>query len=215
MDHNVGQRDFFDPAPFLLHHHDVVHADGVGEGKLDAGKDVDEGGLHGEPGHDGEQPGRRQDAGAKGADVGEGEQRDAEGHDDDQGDADPPRENHLTAEPPGSAVIGHVHAVVREHERLNDHQDGHSQPGNGSDECDQQGMVHIPAPRGVLRGQRQGDPDADQAQGQAKRNARHPGRFVERGEPSVEPDEDAAEEPGEDESSGHGNGDCDNGHCLV
>jgi hypothetical protein len=68
-----GEGDLLDVAPFALHRHGVVGADGLGEGDLQAGDEVADGGAGRDPGDDPDDPGRGQQAGPGRTGLGEAE----------------------------------------------------------------------------------------------------------------------------------------------
>ena len=126
--HHIGQGDFLDPAPFVLHHHHVVDPDRVGERQLQPGEQVRQRRLRRQTGHDAEHTGRRQDgrAGLPGARQGQQHGRDDQG--DDRGHRQPAEQGDLGADPSGAPVVGDIDRESGQRQVLQDEGDDSQQP---------------------------------------------------------------------------------------
>jgi hypothetical protein len=136
FDDDVGGVDLFDATPLALDDDDVIDADGFGEGDLEAGEEVGDGGLCGGGEDEGGDAGGGEEARAVVPDAGivEGPEEGADVDDDDEADEHAAEELELGVDATGLDVVFGGEVVAAEGGGLEDVDAADGEPAEGGDD---------------------------------------------------------------------------------
>lgn len=133
-DDDVGEGDFLDAPPFIFDDDDVIDADRLGEGDLEAGEEIGDCALGGEADNDADDSGGGEDAGAELPDLLEEHEDGGEGEDDDDEEEGFFENEDLGMDLTGAQIVGDGDVVAADDELFSEVDDLDEDPGDGTDD---------------------------------------------------------------------------------
>jgi hypothetical protein len=133
-DNDVGEGDFLDPAPFVFDDDDVIDANGLGEGDLEAGEEIGDGSLGGEADDDADDAGGGEDAGAELPDLIEEHEDGGEREDGDDEEKGFFKDEDLGMNLARAEIVSDGDVIAADDELLAEVNDLDKDPGDGTDD---------------------------------------------------------------------------------